>query len=260
MLQDIHAHLQDIKDPVLLSGMMDGIEKNGVGRIVCNATSPLDWDGVAAISGKYKNVVPFFGIHPWMVKRAGLNWEDRLRKILLQASSGVGEIGLDHGKFRPDHALQLSTFTTQLDIAIELKRPVAIHCVGAWGTLLGVLKERPMKDAPFMMHLFSGSVDVMKEIVGLGGYISFSLGISEGGPEKVRAAFQAVPVDRFLLETDYPYVPDRPEEPSASPDEYFSRLKKVYEKAALLKGVKSEDLEKRVWENGTVFMRGIASR
>jgi len=260
MLQDIHIHIQDIKDPAVITEILSRAEDNGVGRFLCNATNPGDWDKVEELSRKYKNVIPFFGMHPWMVKRAGTGWETRLKELISSTDSGVGEIGLDHGKFRPDHILQLSAFTAQLDIAIELKRPVAIHCVGAWALLLDVLKTRPMKNASFMLHLFSGSVDILNELLKMGAYISFSLGIAEGGPEKVKLAFLATPIERLLLETDYPYVPGKPKGEPLSEEEYFSRLKKVYATAALLKGIKNEELERTVWENGSVFMRGIAHR
>lgn len=259
MIRDMHIHLQDIRDTRVMSGILSHAREFGVGSFVCNSTSPADWGAVETIRSSNDNVTPFFGVHPWMVKKAGAGWEVGLKALLSRIPAGVGEIGLDHGKFRPDHSLQLSAFAAQLDIAIELRRPVAIHCVGAWGVLLDALKARPMNNAPFMVHLFSGSLDILKELLAIGAYISFSLGIADGGPEKVRIAFQATPIDRLLLETDYPYVPGKPAGEPPAAEEYFSRIKKVYGIAASLKGVKDTELERSVWENGTVFMRGIAS-
>ncbi|MBP7055410.1 MAG: TatD family hydrolase [Candidatus Omnitrophica bacterium] len=260
MLQDIHIHIQDIKDSEVESGILSGSGPNGVGRMLCNATSPLDWKNVESISARCENVVPFFGVHPWMVKRTGTGWIEALEAILSKTKSGVGEIGLDHGKFRPDRDLQLSVFRAQLDLASELKRPVTLHCVGAWGTLIDELKARCMTDIPFMVHLFSGSADTLATLLKMGAYLSFSLGIAEGGPDKVRLAFQATPIDRLVLETDYPYVPGKPKDEAYSADEYFSRIKKIYSTAGAMRGMAPEEFERHVWDNGSIFLRGITSR
>ncbi|HPM42592.1 MAG TPA: TatD family hydrolase [Candidatus Omnitrophota bacterium] len=260
MLQDIHIHIQDIKDPSVESEILSRSAQNGVGRMLCNGTSQLDWDHVASISSRCENVIPFFGAHPWMVKRLGEGWIEVLKSILLKTRSGIGEIGLDHGKFRPDRDLQLSVFRAQLDLASEFKRPVTLHCVGAWGALLDELKSRRMTDIPFMVHLFSGSADTLTTLLRMGAYLSFSLGIAEGGPEKVRLAFQATPIDRLVLETDYPYVPGKPKDEPYSAEEYFSRIKKIYSTAGAMRDMAPDEFERRVWENGSIFLRGIASR
>lgn len=261
MFQDIHLHLQDIADPRVGSAIIMRAEEKGVGRFVCNATSPADWDTVEGIALSCKSVTPYFGVHPWFVGPLRTGWDRILLDHLVAFErSGVGEIGLDHRKSRADCAAQEAVFARQLDIAIELSRPVQIHCVDAWGRLVAILRSRPVEKVPFMIHLYSGSTDTLRELLALGARISFSLGIAAGGPQKVREAFEATPLDRLLLETDFPYVPGRRHDTSISSDEYFGRLAAVYEVAASVRGMAAQDLAKAVWDNGTVFVRGAASR
>ena len=256
MLQDIHVHLQDIQDRRLSAAIIARAEEQGVGRLVCNATSPADWDAVGGIAMACPSVIPFFGVHPWFARSARVGWDAGLKSHLTAfARSGIGEIGLDYRKSRADFALQETVFTRQLDIAFELNRPIQIHCVEAWGRMLELFRERPMKNIPFMFHLFSGSAEVLTELLAMGAHVSFSLGIADGGPEKVRRAFQATPLDRLLLETDFPYMPGKRYDASVNSDGYFGQLKGVYAIAAAQRGISADALEKAVWTNGSAFVR-----
>ena len=256
MLQDMHVHLQDIQDPRVSSAIIARAGLNGVGRFACNATSPADWATVEGLARSSESVTPFFGVHPWFTGTVRAGWDEALSAHLVAfARSGVGEIGLDHRRSRPEFAAQEAVFARQLDIALELGRPVAIHCVDAWGRLLEFCRDRHLEKIPFMIHLFSGSTEVLAELLALGAFISFSAGIADGAAEKIRRAFQATPLDRLLFETDFPYVPGKRHDASVAPDDYFSRLKGVYSIAAAERRIDVEQLEQAVWANGTVFVR-----
>ena len=76
----------------------------------------------------------------------------------------VGEIGLDKNK--PNMEQQIIIFQKQLDIAIELKRIVFIHCVGAWDKILYVLKQYKKSSIPTMIfHAFNGNDDIIKYLL-----------------------------------------------------------------------------------------------
>lgn len=255
MLQDAHAHLQAVTDKDGLTKTLSGLSQNSVGRIFCNATSPGDWDAVRAFAGRYTEVVPFYGVHPWFAGNLEAGWEKRLATYLEKGPSGIGEIGLDRAKEKETGLdVQLEVFEKQISIAFVLKKPFVLHCVDAWGAVTGPLKSRGAGKLPFIVHSFSGSKEVMSELIGLGAYLSFSLKLVEKRYKKIHEAFMAAPLERLLLETDFPYAPGSVSKMPAKPGDYFDCVKRVYGIAAELKGIGGEELERRVWENGTVFV------
>jgi TatD DNase family protein len=254
MLQDSHAHLQAVTDQEGMGRILQRLGENGIGRIFCNATSPGDWEAVSGLAGKYSEIIPFYGIHPWFADKASPGWEEKLLKYLDKKPSGIGEIGLDRVKESVDFEIQKDLFQKQLDTAFILKRPFVLHSVDAWGAVIESLKVHHSQNTPFIAHSFSGSKEVLKELIGLGGYISFSLKLVEKRYEKINDAFLATPLERMLLETDFPYAPGSVSKIPARPEDYFDCAKRVYEIASKLKGVSMGELKKAVWENGTVFV------
>lgn len=253
MLQDAHVHLHHAKEASVAAAIIKDAQKNGVGRFFCNAASPEDWHTLQALSKENPSIIPFYGIHPWGADKAEKDWKVALGKYLAKRTCGVGEIGLDHRK-DVDINLQNEIFFAQLEIALERDLPVSIHCVHAWGAVLEKLRSMPFKKMRIMFHLFSGSQEVLSELISMGVYFSFSFGIADCGPEKVRKAFLTAPLDKIFLETDYPYVQGPFKEPEIGSSGYFDRLKELYKIAALVKNIDKEEMEKVVWDNGTVFL------
>jgi TatD DNase family protein len=254
MLQDSHAHFQAVKDPSQMESVLSLLRSNGVGRIFCNATSPEDWDEVRGYAERHEEVVPFFGIHPWFADSAIEGWESKLLSRLVGGRAGIGEIGLDRAREGLDLGVQRLVFDRQLDMAFSLNRPFTLHCVDAWGMCIESISGHGKGTLPFVAHSFSGPVEVMKEIVRLGGYISFSLKLLEKRFTKVQEAFAQAPLDRILLETDFPYAPGSMSKVPASPGDYLDCVRRIYNIAAQMKGISPELLEKAVWDNGTVFV------
>ena len=252
MMQDAHIHLQDCPEEAdKISAEAAG---RRVGRFFCNGTSAQDWPKVMEMAGSYGNIIPFFGVHPWQADKTVEGWDKKLIGYLASDGSCIGEIGLDAAKKDIDLARQREVFTRQLDIAVEFNKPFAIHCVQAWDVLLEELRMRKDNKLSFMVHWFSGSPEIASELIRLGGYISFSPKLLYERALKHRASFSVTPVDRILLETDYPYTPNSggPEKPEAS--KYFEWLSSLYGIAARLKNMDEKTFEQKVWDNGTVFL------
>lgn len=253
MLQDAHIHLQDCGRRA--EEILHAARERGVGRFFVNATSPYDWSEVRDLSERYRGVVPFFGVHPWYIDRVRDGWEEKLKRFLKLPGSCVGEIGLDGARTDIDFGLQQVVFTRQLDIAMKLRKPFAVHCVQAWDTLLYELRKRSGSLPTFTLHWFSGSPEVALELTKLGGYISVSTRLLYERAIKQRASFDATPADRLLLETDYPYTPDKAEGPGEDAAKYFEWLTALYGMAAKRKEMDDKTFAKRIWDNGTVLLR-----
>lgn len=258
MLQDAHIHLQNASTEAMR--IIDGASARDIGRFFCNGTAPSDWDDLSTLARSSEKVIPFYGVHPWYCAEADDGWDVALRQNLANPLACIGEIGLDSVHDGPGIIRQREIFTRQLDIAFEMKRPFAVHCVQAWDTLLEELRLRGAGGQAFMIHWFSGSPEIAAELVRRGAYLSFSPRLLYARAKKHRAAFDATPVERILLETDYPYLPDAVTDDIAPAEKYFEWLTALYGYSARLKSMDEKSFIDKVWENGTIFLHRTSHR
>ena len=116
----------------------------------------------------------------------------------------VGEIGLDyHFKENAPRQTQQAAFAAQLELAAAYDLPVIVHDRDAHADTLTLLQKYKPRG---VLHCFSGSVEMMREVVKLGLYIGLGGAVTfKNAKMPVRVA-AAVPADRLLNETDCPYM------------------------------------------------------
>jgi TatD DNase family protein len=201
---DSHNHLQD---PRLgdAGSVIRAMQAAGISRCVVNATCESDWAAVEALALAHPDfITPAFGIHPWRAHTAEEGWRERLACLLdKHPQASIGECGLDRWVSSPPMEIQEPVFTDQLRLAREMRRPVTIHCLKAWGPLLETFAASPAPPR-FLMHSFGGSIETARQLLPLGAYFSFSGHFLH--PRKVDAlnVFRHLPRERILLETDAP--------------------------------------------------------
>ncbi len=160
---------------------------------VCNATTAADWQKLVQIADDRTRIC--IGVHPWHIDSATPDWADCMREIL---SSNplimVGEIGID--KYHPNIDRQIEFFAYQIEIAIEMNRPVHLHCVGAWDKVLHILKgHRP--HIPIIAHAFGGNTAIMTALAEYNTYFSYGM-----RGDHVADTAKIAPVDKILVESD----------------------------------------------------------
>lgn len=249
---DTHCHLQDVRISDRTGDVVANANSAGVIRMLCCGSSPEDWDGVARIGAEYgrNGVICAYGVHPLYLGRIDLHgneWTAELSKRLVNdPSAAIGEIGLDHTVNPRDDAKQAAAFTSQLKIAERFGRPVSIHCRGAFGDLMSILRSNGGLKHGGAIHSYSGSPESVAELAGLGCHISFSGTILIPNCKRAVAALKTVPKDRLLLETDSPDLPP----PGATGPNEPSNLSLILNKAAEVLGEPPEKLAKLTLENG----------
>ena len=170
-----------------------------VESVICCSVGEDDWKKLINIMNSDKNVFGAFGIHPWVIESVKDGWENRLYDLLnTNRDFMVGEIGLD--KYKPNMEKQISVFTKQLEIAIQLKRNVFIHCVGAWDKIFHILKQYQRNKLPLMIaHGFNGSDEILHKL--LNNYnVMFSF--SEIDKDLDSSRIQEIDENKILVETD----------------------------------------------------------
>lgn len=213
---DAHIHLQDSRLDACRAAVMDAAVAAGVQGACCCGTAPDDWAAVAQLGVRRAEcgtrisaftILPAFGVHPWFVADLPPEWCGRLEQVLTaHPAAPVGEIGLDGLRPEIPRDRQRQVLDAQLELAARLGRPVVLHGARAWGELVAALKPFASRLPGFVVHGFSSSADLLREVVALGGAVSFAGSVCQPQAERVRAAAAAAPADRLLVETDTPDI------------------------------------------------------
>ena len=246
---DSHAHYDDPRFDDDRDTLLSSMASNGVRTImnVGNTTSA----NVAGIelAKKYPFVYCSIGIHPdQSAEIAAQNSRDYLDVIAQQLSyekaMALGEIGLDY--YYDDDAprdIQKKIFEEQLALAKDLDVPVIIHNRDAHQDTLVLLKKYRPKG---IMHCFSSSAEVAKEVVRLGMYIGFTGVITFKNARRAVEAAAEIPLDRLLVETDCPYMAPEPYRGKRCDS---TMLPRMVEKLAQIKGIDPQQLADQTFQN-----------
>lgn len=156
------------------------------------------------LADEFEFVYAACGIHPHEAEGCKDGYLSVLKKLCSEKKCvAVGEIGLDyHYDFSP-RDIQQKVFEDQLALAKELDLPVIIHDREAHEDTLNLLKKYKPRG---VVHCFSGSVEMAKEIVKLGMYIGLGGAVTFKNARKPREVAEYVPSDMLLIETDCPYM------------------------------------------------------
>lgn len=206
MLFDSHNHLQSGKFGKPVGEMVAEMKGAGITGCLVNATREDDWEAVAALAREFPGFVfPAYGIHPWYADTAAEGWEERLReRLLADPKASVGEVGVDGWVEAPGREVQLPVFVQQAEIAAELGRVMTVHCLKAWEEIFAAMDQAAAWPEKFLMHSFSGSLEVAGRLAKKGAWFSFSGYFLHERKRKVLEVFRRLPKDRILLETDAP--------------------------------------------------------
>lgn len=206
---DSHAHYDDEQFDGDRDELLQSLPSKGVCAVI-NCASDLKSSATSAeLSEKY----PFFwcacGVHPHEAeKELKTDDIDKIEKRIVNFTEkkkcvAIGEIGLDyHYDFSP-RELQKEIFELQLKLSKELDLPVIVHDREAHEDTMTLLKKYRPKG---VVHCFSGSVEMAREVLKLGMYIGLGGAVTFKNAKKPVAVAAETDIDRILLETDCPYM------------------------------------------------------
>jgi TatD DNase family protein len=247
---DAHTHLQDPRLTDVFNEVVQRAALAQVTGVCCCGTTPDDWvstERLARLRLPFV-VVPAFGVHPWYVRHLPPDWFARLEAYLdRNPVAAIGEIGLDGVLDDIPMELQEKVLLRQLEYAEQVRRPVVLHGARAWGRLVDLLKPRARRLPGFVAHGFAGSAEILRQILNMGGYVSFAGSVCNPKAEKIRAAAREIPDSQILVETDTPDIFPQGGQPAAvgangKPLNQPSNLTRILEEVAALRGITPEAL------------------
>ena len=213
MLFDTHSHYDDGKFDADRDEVIASLTENGIGWALDVGCSFDSIPKAAELARKHENVYFSVGFHPNDAQAAEDNGQEKsldlLRSYLKDEKClAIGEIGLDYHWQDVSRDIQKKWLTLQLDLALETGYPVIIHDREAHGDVMEILRE--YKGVKGILHSFSGSPEMARELVKMGWYISFSGVLTFKNAARLPEVAKEVPLDRMLLETDCPYLAPHP--------------------------------------------------
>lgn len=148
------------------------------------------------------------GLHPWYVTDESFLILERTieRSIHLPEVKAIGETGLDR-LCKSGMDLQEKAFISQIQIAGRINKPLIIHCVRAYSELMR-LRKTFSAEISWIIHGFNGSVNIARQLVKNGFYLSFGSGLLKN-KEKSREFAIQIPVRKIFIETDDAKIPLR---------------------------------------------------
>jgi TatD DNase family protein len=238
MLIETHAHL-DYPD---FAGDFDDVLRRataaGVTRIITIGTSVESSQRAVDLAEKYPNIFAVIGVHPTYVEESGEDVITPLRELAKSSRVvAIGETGLDYHRL-PSVAVakdrqtqvfskalqsfteeeleadihdgaykskQASMFEQQLDLAAELGLNVVIHQRDAWDDTLEIMKPYTGK-VRGVFHCFGGSLEQANTVIELDHLVSFTGIVTFKNGVAVREVATQLPLWKFMVETDCPYL------------------------------------------------------
>ncbi len=244
---DSHAHYDDCAFDTDREVLLASLPQRGVGVVVNAAVDVASAERLLALAQQYPYLYAAVGIHPEAVGRATDDWLAALARLARQPKAvAIGEIGLDyHYDDSAPREEQRAWLRRQLALANEMGLPVIVHDRDAHEDTLTLLREyRPRG----VVHCFSGSVEMMREVVNLGMYIGLGGATTFKNARRPAAVAAAVPLDRLLLETDAPYMAPEPHRGKRCDS---SMIASTAARIAALRGVDTDTVLAAAYENAT---------
>ena len=256
MYIDSHAHLNDKAFENERKQIVENYLSVGVNKII-NAAFDLDSSKLGqALADEFKSVYFSAGVHPEYAHTVNDGCILGLKEIIKDKKCvAVGEAGLDYHYEGYDKKVQAVAFERQLQLAKDSKLPIIIHSRDATEDMVNILKgNKELLEYSGVMHCFSGSKETAKIFLDMGLYISFSGVVTFKNAPILQEVARYVPRDRYLAETDCPYMAPVPNRGKQNQPAY---VKFVYQKLAELKEIEEEVCVKEIVNNTLTLFKGL---
>ncbi|MCC6252266.1 MAG: TatD family hydrolase [Bacteroidia bacterium] len=179
--------------------------------------------------------IPAFsaGLHPWYIDID--NYELQLKQVyekaILPGCMAIGECGIDK---QIDIGLetQKTIFLQQINYAIQLRKPVIVHCVRAYDVLISMAKKYTHKVA-FIVHGYNKNIQVAHQLINSGLFLSFGEAICNIKHKKIIDVFKHIPTHKIFLETDDANI----------------TIEQVYNAAAVLHNCSLNEMKEIIYNN-----------
>jgi len=197
---ETHCHLCDSSYDADRDAVIGRAFTSGVTKIIEIAESPPVWEKAIELTRKYENVFCALGVHPNNAdKFAGFPDLLNDRKVV-----AVGECGLDYYRKNVERKVQIKVFEEHLKKALDLKKPVIVHCRDAAEDVFSILGA--YNGITGVIHCFSSSAEFAEKFIQLGFYLGIDGPVTYPSAKNLKEIVKKIPLESILIETDSPYL------------------------------------------------------
>lgn len=242
MLVDSHCHL-DMLDLASTDGSLqpylDAAAANGIEHLLCVSVNFEDWARMRDKVREYPQVSISTGVHPDYQDCHEPTVEELVQHAQEQGVVAIGETGLDYFHGTGDLEWQRERFRTHIRAARECGKPLIIHTREAREDTIRIMREENAAGAGGVMHCFTESIEMARQAMDMGFYISFSGIVTFKNALELKEVARQVPLEQMLVETDSPYLAPVPKRGKPNQPAY---VRYVAEYLAELRGESFADL------------------
>jgi TatD DNase family protein len=248
MLVDSHCHLDFPDFSSELDAVVDRARAVGVGRIVTISTRIKRHSDLIAIAERYDDVYCSVGTHPHQAhEELDIAVDDIVRMAEHPKVVAIGEAGLDYFYDYSPRDAQAQGFRNHIAAARATGLPLVIHSRNADDDMAHILEEETGKGAfPAVLHCFTGGRALAERAIALGLYISFTGIVTFKKSDDLRTIAASLPDDRFLVETDSPYLAPGPHRGKRNEPAFVVETAKVL---ANVRGITLDAIARQTTEN-----------
>lgn len=245
MFIDTHAHYDSSKFDADRDEVLSSMPALGIDCIIDPGCDEASSRAALALAERYPFVYAAVGWQPEEWESWDMYSPAVVRELAAHPKCvAIGEIGLDYYWDREHKEIMYDMFVTQLELALELNKPVIIHDREAHADCLNITGRYSGLRGVF--HCFSGSREMAEQLLGRGWYLGFDGPVTYKNAKKALEVLEITPLDRILLETDSPYLPPVPFRGERNDS---GKLRYIAEKIAEVKGVGVEVIARASSEN-----------
>ena len=261
---DTHAHLDYPEFEKDFPQVIERAHAAGITKMISIGTDLDSSARAIALAEKYESIYAVVGWHPTNVLEAPEDIREPLRKLASHPKVvAIGETGLDYhrlpsskpeGTAAEDEAYkrkQAEIFLQQMEVAAEFGLNCVVHQRDA-------LEDTIAQMQPFVgrvrgvFHCFADDAAAMQRIIAMGSLVSFTGILTFKNGQNIRDTLAATPLDRFMLETDCPYLAPIPYRGKRCEPAY---VKEISEVAAQVKNCSLEELSQATCATARKFFR-----
>lgn len=202
---ETHAHYDDEAFDNDREKLLEELPKQGVCGVITAGADLQSSIAAIKLAEKYPYIHAAIGIHPENISETSNTDLEEIEDLLKTHKEivAVGEIGLDY-HFRQDNKqIQKELFTEQIQLANKYDLPILVHDREAHGDTMEILKNTKPKG---IVHCFSGSTQMAKEVVKLGMYLGIGGVVTFKNAKNIVEVVREMPLDVMVVETDAPYM------------------------------------------------------
>ena len=249
---DTHAHLFDEQFSNDLEEVIERIKLNKIQKVVIVGFSHSTNEKAFSLSKEFDFLYPTCGLHP----NDASDLDDRDLIILEEFIKthkvyAIGECGLDYYWHQDNKEKQQWLFESQIKLAIKYDLPLIVHSRDAINDTYLMLEKYKGK-LRFVMHCYSGSLEMAERFIAIGGYISLGGPVTFKNAKEPKKVAENVDINRLMIETDCPYLAPTPYREKRNESSY---VVKVLEEIASLRQINAEVLELKLNQNSELFFR-----